>query len=453
MPKIVQHTLLSVRDLLVTTGPFALLSVALLIAAYWMLDPAPPQRVVLATGVEQGAYAEFGKRYAELLKPYGISVELRHTQGASENLSLLRDPNSGVDLGFVLGGADREHGAEENPDAALVSLGSMFFEPVWLFYSEKSAQRLLKSPRLNSLSQLAGWRVNIGAAGSGVPVLMNTLIEANKLDANALKLLQQPQTPAVVDLLEGRIDALVLASAPEALMVQMLLQTPGIALFDFAQAEAYSRRFAFMSPVVLPRGVVDLARDIPVQDVRLVASTATLVAKAATHPALIQLFVQAAEQVHGGSGWFQRKGDFPKGVDAERPLATDARRFYQSGPPFLQRYLPFWLANLIDRMWPVLVTIVAILLPLSRLLPPLYEFRVRSRVFRWYRRLREIDNAQGTRPADELMRELSELESRVEKVNVPLSIADKLYALRSHIKMVRSRLRAQATQTVEGGSR
>ena len=453
MPKIVQHTLLSVRDLLVTTGPFALLSVALLIAAYWMLDPAPPQRVVLATGVEQGAYAEFGKRYAELLKPYGISVELRHTQGASENLSLLRDPNSGVDLGFVLGGADREHGAEENPDAALVSLGSMFFEPVWLFYSEKSAQRLLKSPRLNSLSQLAGWRVNIGAAGSGVPVLMNTLIEANKLDANALKLLQQPQTPAVVDLLEGRIDALVLASAPEALMVQMLLQTPGIALFDFAQAEAYSRRFAFMSPVVLPRGVVDLARDIPVQDVRLVASTATLLAKAATHPALIQLFVQAAEQVHGGSGWFQRKGDFPKGIDAERPLATDARRFYQSGPPFLQRYLPFWLANLIDRMWPVLVTIVAILLPLSRLLPPLYEFRVRSRVFRWYRRLREIDNAQGTRPADELMRELSELESRVEKVNVPLSIADKLYALRSHIKMVRSRLRAQATQTVEGGSR
>ncbi|MDH3461474.1 MAG: C4-dicarboxylate ABC transporter substrate-binding protein, partial [Burkholderiaceae bacterium] len=404
MPKIVQHTLLSVRDLLVTTGPFALLSVALLIAAYWMLDPAPPQRVVLATGVEQGAYAEFGKRYAELLKPYGISVELRHTQGASENLSLLRDPNSGVDLGFVLGGADREHGAEENPDAALVSLGSMFFEPVWLFYSEKSAQRLLKSPRLNSLSQLAGWRVNIGAAGSGVPVLMNTLIEANKLDANALKLLQQPQTPAVVDLLEGRIDALVLASAPEALMVQMLLQTPGIALFDFAQAEAYSRRFAFMSPVVLPRGVVDLARDIPVQDVRLVASTATLLAKAATHPALIQLFVQAAEQVHGGAGWFQRKGDFPKGVDAERPLATDARRFYQSGPPFLQRYLPFWLANLIDRMWPVLVTIVAILLPLSRLLPPLYEFRVRSRVFRWYRRLREIDNAQGTRPADELMR-------------------------------------------------
>ena len=453
MPKIVQHTLLSVRDLLVTTGPFALLSVALLIAAYWMLDPAPPQRVVLATGVEQGAYAEFGKRYAELLKPYGISVELRHTQGASENLSLLRDPNSGVDLGFVLGGADREHSAEENPDAALVSLGSMFFEPVWLFYSEKSAQRLLKSPRLNSLSQLAGWRVNIGAAGSGVPVLMNTLIEANKLDANALKLLQQPQTPAVVDLLEGRIDALVLASAPEALMVQMLLQTPGIALFDFAQAEAYSRRFAFMSPVVLPRGVVDLARDIPVQDVRLVASTATLLAKAATHPALIQLFVQAAEQVHGGAGWFQRKGDFPKGVDAERPLATDARRFYQSGPPFLQRYLPFWLANLIDRMWPVLVTIVAILLPLSRLLPPLYEFRVRSRVFRWYRRLREIDNAQGTRPADELMRELSELESRVEKVNVPLSIADKLYALRSHIKMVRSRLRAQATQTVEGGSR
>ena len=172
----------------------------------------------------------------------------------------------------------------------------------------------------------------------------------------------------------------------------------------------------------------------------LVAPTATLVARKGTHPALIQLFVLAAQQVHGGAGWFQKKGDFPNAHNTERPLAKEAQRYYASGPPVLQRYLPFWLANLVDRMWPVLVTIVAVLIPLSRMLPPLYTFRVRSRVFRWYRQLREVENAIGRRPNDELLRELEEIERHVEHVNVPLSYADELYSLRTHIRMVAERL-------------
>jgi hypothetical protein len=235
---------------------------------------------------------------------------------------------------------------------------------------------------------------------------------------------------------------MVLVSAPESLMVQMLLQTPGIQLFSFAQADAYARRFPFLSPVVLPRGVVDLARDVPPQDVRLVAPTATLVARDSTHPALIQLFVQAADKVHGGAGWFQRKGEFPSAANTERPLAKEADRYYKNGPPLLQRYLPFWLANLIDRMWPVLVTVIAVLIPLSRMLPPLYEFRVRSRIFRWYGQLRDVEDGIGTRAPDELLRELAGIEQRVERVTVPLSYADELYALRTHIQMVGNRLRA-----------
>ena len=175
---------------------------------------------------------------------------------------------------------------------------------------------------------------------------MAQLMEANGLDRSTVTLLQEGQTPAVVGLLEGRIDAVVFASAPESLMVQMLLKTPGIRLFDFAQAEAYSRRFAFLTAVTLPRGVVDLARDLPPTDVHLVAPTASLVARKGTHPALIQLFVQAAERVHGGAGWFQKKGDFPNPRDTERPLAREAQRFYANGPPVLQRYLtsgrPTW---------------------------------------------------------------------------------------------------------------
>ena len=441
-------TLLSLRDMVLTAAPFVLLAVALLGVAYWLLDPTPPRHVVLATGQDQGAYAEFGKRYAQILKENGIEVRLKKTAGAAENIALLKEPGGEVDIAFIQGGADESlpNTVDEGdvPDDGLVSLGSLFYEPVWLFYRTESAERIRKERELTSLTQLPGWRVNIGAPGSGVPALMTRLLEANRVEASSVTLVREPQTPAVVGLLDGSIDALVFASAPESLLVQMLLQTPGIALFDFAQSEAYARRFPFLSPVTLPRGVVDLARDVPSADVRLVAPTATLVARKKTHPALIQLFVQAAQQVHGGAGWFQKKGDFPNPRNTERPLAREAQRFYASGPPVLQRYLPFSFANLVDRMWPVLVTILAALLPLSRMLPPLYTFRVRSRIFRWYRQLREVEDAIGRRPNEELLRELEAIERRVEHVHVPLSYADELYSLRTHIHMVAERLVAPA---------
>ncbi len=430
------------RAMLATSGPFVLLAVALLALAYWVLDPAPPREVTLATGVAQGAYSEFGHRYAERLARHGIKVRLRATQGAAENLALLRDPGSGVDLAFVQGGA-----AESATDEALWSLGSMFHEPVWLFYRVDSARRLTGQPRLDRLAQLAGWHVNIGAPGSGVPYLARQLLEANRIDRASLTLAEQPTTPAVAELLEGRLDAVVLASAPESLIVQMLLQTPGVALFDFAQADAYTRRLGYLSAVTLPRGVVDLARDLPPADVRMVAPTATLVAREGLHPALAQLFVQAARDVHGGPGWFQRKGEFPNARDGERPLAPEAERFYRNGVPWLQRYLPFWLANLVDRMWLALLSIVAVLLPMSRVLPPIIELRIRSRVFRWYEQLRGIEAQAGRRDARELQAELDAIESRVDTVQVPLSYADELYALKGHIHLVRRRLEEPAGAT------
>ena len=448
MPKVLRHTLLSVRDLLITAGPFVAIALLLLVIAYFALDPTPPKKVVLATGPDQSGYAEFGKRYAAALKQRGITVELRATQGAAENLKLLLAPDSGVDLAFLQGGAGEKTRNQAEADA-LVSLGSLFYEPVWLFYREDAAQRLLKTDTLSSLTQLAGFKFNIGARGSGAPGLMRKMLEANHIDTATLAPLRLEQTPAVVSLLGGEIDALVFVSAPESLMVQMLLQTPGIKLFNFEQAEAYSRRFPFTSPVVLPRGVVDLARDLPPADMHLVAPTAALAAKRGTHPALIQLFVQAAQGIHSEAGWFQRKGEFPSGKNTEWPLSKEAERFFRNGPPLLQHYLPFWLANLIDRMWVALVSIIAILIPMSRIVPPLYEFRIRSRIFRWYGQLRSVENEQGARAPDELMKELDAIEARVGNVTVPLSYADELYALRSHINLVRRRL--QTPQILEEG--
>ena len=242
--------------------------------------------------------------------------------------------------------------------------------------------------------------------------------------------------------MNGALDALVFASAPESLMVQMLLQTPDVKLMDFSQSEAYSRRFAFLTPVSLPRGVVDLAGDMPAQDVRLIAPTTTLLARDKLHPAVMQLFSQASLELHGKAGWFNRAHEFPNAANTEFPLAKEAARTIRDGVPLLQRYLPFSFANLMERMWLALGIIVAILLPLGRVVPPLYEFRIRSRVFRWYGQLREIEERLQTQPesAQGLVDELSQLETRVEKITVPLSYADELYALRNHIEMVRQKL-------------
>jgi hypothetical protein len=230
----------------------------------------------------------------------------------------------------------------------------------------------------------------------------------------------------------------------------MLLQTPGIRLFDFAQAEAYTRRLPYMSHVVLPRGIVDVGRDLPSQDYHLIAPTATLVARETLHPALIDLFVQAAAEIHGGAGWFQQHGQFPSPRYTEIPVAREAEKFYKNGPPLLQRYMTFWLANFFDRMWVVVVALAALILPLSKVVPPLYVWRIRSRVYRWYGQLRSVEQAlEAALSADpearnamckEQLKRLDEIEEMVNQISIPLAFADGLYGLRSHINFVRQRV-------------
>jgi len=465
MPKAIRYTLLSIRDLLISAGPFAIVAVALLLLAYLWLDPTPPKRVILATGPAQSAYDEFGKRYQKALAANGIEVVLQQSQGSSDNLRMLREGKA--DLGFVQGGSNERATTEES---GLESLGSLFVEPVWLFYREESARKVTATATLSAagppqgakapsggsaaasaasvganiaaLTQLQGLRLNVGTAGSGVPRLMEKLFEANNIDIKRVALSQLEQTPATVAFLGGEIDAIVFASAPESLMVQMLLQTPQVKLMDFAQSEAYSRRFPFLTPVVLPRGVVDLARDLPPADLRLVATTTALLTRDETHPALLQLFTQAARDLHSPAGWFNRAGTFPTTEHSEYPVSREAERAIRGGQPFLQRYLPFWLANLVERMWLALGIIIAILLPLSRIVPPLYEFRVRSRVFRWYGQLRAIEHEMQAPEADRgtLAQDLDALEAKAARVSVPLSYADELYALRNNINLVRRKL-------------
>ncbi len=433
MPKLLRFTVFSVRDLLISSGPALLLiGLAVLLIYYWA-DPNPPKRVTLATGQENGAYDKFGKQYQASLKKQHIQLTLKPSKGSQENLQSLHHRLSGVDLAFVQSGSTDEEAAQRQ---GLVSLGSLFKEPVWIFYKAPHA--------ITDLKQFRAMKMNIGQEGTGVPRLLRQLLGLNGVEPKEINLSDLDDTPATVALLEGKIDALVFISAPEAPLVQMLLQTPGVQTFDFSQAEAYSRHLPFLSHLILPRGIVDFGRNIPAQDIHLIAPTATLVGRSDIHPALVQLFVQAASKIHGGAGWFHHRGEFPSANYTEIPVTPQAERFYQNGVPWMQHYLPFGIANFFDRMWVFIVAFGALVLPLSRILSPLYNWRIRSRVYRWYGQLRIIEQALeqgGAQDYTKQYQQLIELEERVNQTSIPLSFADGLYDLRAHIHLVREQVR------------
>jgi TRAP-type uncharacterized transport system substrate-binding protein len=453
-PKLGKFSLVSLRDLLVASLPTILLVLAACAVAYVVVDPAPPRHVILATGQENSAYEEFGRKYAALLARDGIKVQLQRSLGSEDNLQRLLDGKA--DIAFVQSGSTSEDQAERSE---LMSLGSLFTEPVWLFLREGDKRH---KPNIRSLTQLKGLRLNLGPEGTGVPKLFRQILSVNGVEPGQLSISSLENTPATVELLAGRIDGIVFSSAPEAPLIQMLLQTPGIRLFDFRQAEAYTRRLPFLTHVVLPRGIVDLGRDIPAQDFHLIAPTATLVAREGLHPALVDEFVKAATEIHGGAGWFQQQGQFPSPKYTEIPVSREAAKYYRDGPPFLQRYLSFWLANLFDRLWVVVVALAALVIPLSKIVPPLYVWRIRSRVYRWYGQLRAVEQTlekeleMSADPAHcdevraDLLRRLDDIEAGANHITIPLAYADALYGLRSHINFVRQRVRGNLKSPTAG---
>ncbi|QOY96548.1 ABC transporter substrate-binding protein [Massilia sp. UMI-21] len=444
MTRMRQFSIVSLRDLLVASGPTLLAAIAVAVLAYLWVDPAPPRRLAMATGQFNSAYEEFGRQYAKRLARDEITLTLQPSLGSADNLRRLIDGKA--DVAFVQSGSTEEGQAAA---AGLVSLGSLFTEPVWLFLREGA--------QVAQLTDLRAKRINLGPEGTGVPGLFRQVLDANGIAPGELTIGALENTPATVELLAGRIDGLVFSSAPEAPLIQMLLQTPGIQLFNFSRAEAYTRRLPFLTHVVLPRGIVDLGRDIPAQDYHLIAPTATLVAREDLHPALVGLLVKSAGEIHGKAGWFQQQGQFPSPKYTEIPVAQEAARYYRDGAPFMQRYLRFWLANLFERLWVVAVALAALLIPLSRIVPPIYVWRVRSRVYRWYGELRKVEQElEGEREASApqeraaaragLLDRLDDIEERVNHISIPLAYAEELYRLRSHINFVRERVRGTIDQ-------
>ena len=421
---------ISLRDLVIVALPLALIALAALWLAYQFVQPTPPRSLVMTTGAEGGAYHAHAERYRSILARNDITLELRPSSGSVENLERLKDDDSGVDVGFVQGGIGS---AEEAP--GLVSLGALYYEPLWLFHRGRG---------LDKVAQLKGKRIAIGPEGSGTRRLARQLMAANGISSARATLLDIGLSGAAQAFKEGKIDAAVVVAGPESPAIQELLRMPGIRLMSIGRAAAHTRLFPFLSSVTLPQGSIDLVRNVPDRDIELLATSANLIAREDLHPALMSLLIQAATETHAKVGLFQRQGEFPAALVSDFPMSDEARRHYKSGPPFLQRYLPFWVAILVERLVVLLVPLIVILIPLSRVLPPLYSWQVRSRMYRWYGHLKrlehELENGPGQRPLSEYFAELDRIEQRVNRIKVPLAFANELYTLRQHIDFVREKI-------------
>ncbi len=422
---------LSLRDMFMAWWPVLLVVAAGFGVASLFIKPAPPDHVVIATGAEDGAYYYFAGQYADYFDAYGIKLEVRQTSGSVENFEKIAADGSDVDIAFIQGGI-----ATEDDDPDLESLGAMYYEPVWVFYRGATP--------IDRLTQLKGKRLAISPEGSGSRKLARQLLEANNIPDPKMKGHDLTGDAAAKALREGAVDVVIMVASPRSKAVRGLLEDRNVHLASLVQADAYTRHFPHLSTVVLPRGGIDLVNDIPPADVHLVATTANLVIRDDLHPAIVNLLAAAAKEVHSAPSLFSAKDKFPATKDVDFPMNADAERFYKAGPPFLQRYLPFWAANLVDRMIVFLVPLIALVLPLARVLPALYQWRIRSRIYRNYGELKFLEaeitqSSDHSKTADYLSR-LDKIEERINQMRIPLAYHEQMYTLRGHIDLVRARI-------------
>lgn len=404
----------------------AILIVLAIAATIVWLGPLPPRVVVMTTGAPGSDYDALARRYQEILKRSGVQMRLLPSAGGVENLKRLNDSRSGVMVGFAQGGL-----TSEAKSPALASLGTMFFQPMWFF------TRIPAGPKLEALLNK---KVSIGLEGGGTRVLARKLIELNGIDPSSLHLLALSPREVAAALLKGDVDAAVIVTSWESEAVRQLLASSDVTLLGFPRADAYVALYPYLTKLILPTGVGNLATNRPPNDVPLIAPKASLIVRRELHPAIQYLLLEAAAEIHSQPSIFQQSGKFPAAERDDLTLSNDATQFYKSGRPFLQRYLPFWLATLASRFLVLLIPLAGVAYPLLRVVPAAYGWSMRRRIFALYGELKfieaDIEHRGGATP--ELLARLERLDERANQLHVPVAFAHFLYQLRAHITLVRS---------------
>ena len=424
------------RGLVVSVGAVLFLSLIASAVVLAFMNSAAPNTLTITSGPTGSVFQKNAEKYRKILAREGVTLKILPSEGSMDNFKKLSDPKVAVDVGFVLGG--EVNGADIGK---LVSLGSISYQPLMIFYRGEAR---------NLLSDFKGQRLEIGQDGSGTHSLALTLLKANGIEPDGGTVLVDTVSgdPAQA-LLENRIDAIFLMSDSTATdVMRQLLHTPDIHLFNFTQADGYTRRINYLNKLELPKGALDFGKDIPAEDLYLVGPTVELIARDSLHPALSDLLLEAAREVHGAPGIFKRRGEFPAPLEHEFRISPDASRYYASGKSFLYRTFPFWVASLIARTLAVVLPLALLLIPALKIAPAIYRWRIESRIYRWYRALLELERdafkpSVDPKRREELLRHLDHIENTVNKIVVPASFGDLFYGLRGHIGFVRDSLLSQ----------
>ena len=409
-------------------------ALVVIIAIFLFFYFAPPDKIIITSGDEGSMFQRNSEKYAKILARNGVKLKILKSEGSLQNLERLDNPSFRVDVGFVQTGVAKG----ENTDS-LVSLGSISYEPLFIFYR--------CSKPLDMLSQFEGKRLAVGEDGTGTQVLALNLLAMNGIKPGGkTQLFEMDDEEAEKELLAGEIDAaFMMSDSASTKTMRELIRKPGIRLFDFSQADAYVRRIHYLNKIVLPKGSFDLGKNVPDRDINLLSPTVELIARSNLHPALSDLLLEAATEVHSRPGITSKRGEFPAPLEHEYRISPDATRFYKSGKSFLYKYFPFWLATIVNRILVVLVPMLLILIPGLKSIPSIYRWRIRLRILRWYRALlvleEEITTQITPEKCKELIERLNQIEQTVNKLKIPASFADQFYSLRSHVSIVRERLK------------
>jgi TRAP transporter TAXI family solute receptor len=409
-------------------GAFVLILLVLGIS-YQFIDPAPPKKLSIATGTTSGSYYKFAQEYKKLLEKEKFELLIVPTQGSVEALKKLQ--NKEVDIAFVQGGV-----ANEEEVKTLRSLASIYFEPLWIFYSEKFDFKYI--------NELKGKKVSIGSEGSGTKPLALEILKQNSIDKTNTTLLELSNEAAQQALNKGEIDVLFSVISPSSKMVQSLLSNPKVKLLNIQRASAYSKKLHYLTPVSIGEGVVSLENNIPPSNITLLSTTATLVGQKDLHPDLIRLILKTAKQVHSTPSLFENNEIFPSKKYLQIPLHVDAKHYLEKGDSFLEKIFPFWIASSIDRLVIMIIPLLTLLIPIIKGALPLYRWRIRSSIYKWYKILHEIDLKLESLDKSELPKIKEDLEKMAEDIQksskIPLSYMGEYYDLRVHANLILGRI-------------
>ncbi len=418
------------------TVAITVLSMALLVilgGVVAFVRSAPPSTITFSAGPEESYFQKTALRYAKALAKNGVTVNVLTSNGSLQNLERLADPKSKVDIGLVQAGIRDKEIKTDN----LVSLGSITYMPLMVFYRGK---------KIELLSELAGKAIAVGSDGSGTRKFALRLLSSNGIkekEPGTTKLLSLDADDAIAALDKKQIDAaFIMTESASNDDVRKLLKSDDVRLYNFKQAAAINRKIDYLNVLELPEGVIDLGQNIPDHYIQLVGPMVELVATENLHPALSDLILDAATEIHSRPNLYQKRGEFPVAAEHAIKISEDAQRFYKSGKSLFYRSLPFWLASLVSRFVVVFLPIAVLLIPAIRAVPAFFRWRTQIKIRRRYRELlileEKFKNENNPERLKALRRSFERIDAEISKMRVRAAFANDFYSLRGHIDYVRT---------------